>query len=203
MNFLKSFGSLAPAIALLTGTVLTGTAHAGADGKAEMLFWIEDAEKKLIELAEATPEAKYGWRPAKGVRSTGEVFLHAAGANFGLPSFWGVKAPEGYDFKTFEKSLKKKADIQKALKDSFVHMKKALSAATAEDLEKPTEFFGMKTTVRGGYLLMLSHAHEHLGQSIAYARSNKITPPWTKARQEKAGDKKMRALKAKAKMKKE
>jgi hypothetical protein len=41
----------------------------------------------------------------------------------------------------------------------------------------------MKTTVRGGYLLLLSHAHEHLGQSIAYARSNGIVPPWTAKRQ--------------------
>jgi hypothetical protein len=34
-------------------------------------------------------------------------------------------------------------------------------------------------------MLLLSHAHEHLGQSIAYARSNGVAPPWT-ARQEAA-----------------
>jgi uncharacterized damage-inducible protein DinB len=59
-----------------------------------------------------------------------------------------------------------------------------LAAASEEDLEKPAELFGMKTTVRGTYMLVLSHVHEHLGQSIAYARSNGIVPPWT-AEQEK------------------
>jgi len=41
----------------------------------------------------------------------------------------------------------------------------------------------MKTTKRGAFLLLLSHAHEHLGQAIAYARSNRVTPPWTAKQQ--------------------
>jgi hypothetical protein len=28
---------------------------------------------------------------------------------------------------------------------------------------------------------ILVHMHEHLGQSIAYARMNGITPPWSKS----------------------
>ncbi len=156
--------------------------------KAEMLMWIGDAEGKLNQLAEAMPESKYNWRPAEGVRSVGEVFMHVAGANLGIPSFWGVKPPAGFEFGTYEKSLTKKADIQAALKESFAHVKKALMAASDADLEKPAEFFGMKTTVRGGYFLVLSHVHEHLGQSIAYARMNGVVPPWSakQAESEKA-----------------
>jgi uncharacterized damage-inducible protein DinB len=151
--------------------------------KGEMVFWIEDAEKKLTELAAATPESKYGWRPAKDARSTGEVFMHVASANYGIPGRAGVKPPEGIDLKTFEKSLTKKADIEKALADSFAYAKKTLAAATDADLNKPIDLFGRKTTFRGTYLLVLAHAHEHLGQSIAYARSNNITPPWTARRE--------------------
>lgn len=147
--------------------------------RGEIVTWLQDAEKKLGEIASVTPEAKYGWRPAKDARSTGEVFMHVASANYGIPSLIGVKPPAGFDFKTYEKSLSKKADIDQAVKDSFAHAKKALSGASDADLDKPAEFFGMKTTVRGAYLLLLAHAHEHLGQSIAYARSNKIAPPWT------------------------
>lgn len=147
--------------------------------RGEIVTWLLDAEKKLTELASVTPEAKYGWRPAKDARSTGEVFMHVAGGNYGIPSLIGVKPPAGFDFKTYEKSLTKKADIDQALKDSFAHSKKALLATTDAELDKPAEFFGMKTTVRGAYLLLLAHAHEHLGQSIAHARSNKIAPPWT------------------------
>ena len=153
--------------------------------KSETLQWIKDAESKLVELAEATPEAKYSWRPAKEVRSTGDVFMHVAAANYGLPGFAGVKPPEGFDFATFEKSKTKKAEIVSALRASFAHMEKGWSEMSDADMEKPAEFFGMKTTARGTYLLLLSHCHEHLGQSIAYARFNGVVPPWT-ARQEAA-----------------
>lgn len=156
--------------------------------KDEMLFWITDAEKKLGALAEATPADKYGWRPADGVRSAGEVFMHVAAANYGLPTFWGVAAPEGYDFATYEKSLTAKADIQKALSDSFAHMKKSFAAADDAALAKQIDLFGLKSSVRGAYMLLLSHAHEHLGQAIAYARSNGIVPPWSRPRPEPPGE---------------
>jgi uncharacterized damage-inducible protein DinB len=171
------FVTAAPLLAPVAVLAQPAAAPAGVQG--EMLLWIRDAETKLIELAEAMPEAKYSWRPGEGVRSVGEVYMHVAAANFGIPSFAGVKPPEGFKFEGYEASLSKKADIVKALKDSFAHMEGAVGRFTAEDLEKPADLFGMKTTTRGVCLLLLSHAHEHLGQSIAYARSNKITPPWT------------------------
>jgi uncharacterized damage-inducible protein DinB len=160
--------------------------------KGDVLTWMKDAEDKLTQLAAATPEAKYSWRPGKGVRSTGEVFMHVAAANFGIPSFTGAQPPEGFKFETYEKSLTKKADIEKALKDSFAHMEKAFMNASDEDMDRQVDLMGNKMSVRGVYLLVLSHCHEHLGQSIAYARSNGIVPPWTakqdaaiKAEQEK------------------
>lgn len=199
----RSFRFLALAAALAL-TAAPALAHAPGDGhdhshdhgkaveptgvKAEMLMWISDAESKLNDLAAAMPENKYGWSPDKGVRTPGQVFMHVAAANYGIPSFWGVAPPAGYDFRTYEGSLTKKAEIQNALRESFGHMKAALSGASDEEFEKPVELFGMKTTVRGAYLLLLSHAHEHLGQSIAYARMNKVTPPWT-AKQEAAAAK--------------
>jgi len=151
--------------------------------RGEMLAWFKDAEDKLGQLAEATPEAKYAYRPGKDVRSTAEIFMHVAGGNYGVPTFWGVAPPEGFKFATYEKSLTTKADVQKALKDSFAHMEQHFMALSDADLDKPTEFFGMKSTVRGGYMLLLSHVHEHLGQSIAYARVNGIVPPWTAKQQ--------------------
>ena len=148
--------------------------------KGEMLMWISDAESKLVELSEATPEKKFSYRPSKDVRSTGEVFLHVAAANFGIPAMLGIKAPpEGFKFDGYEKSMTAKADITKALKESFAHMKEGLAHMSDADMEMPAELFGLKTTRRGAYMLLLSHAHEHLGQSIAYARVNGIVPPWT------------------------
>ena len=147
--------------------------------KGEILMWIEDAQDKLTQLAEAIPENKYGWRPNKEVRTVGEVFMHVSAANYGIPSFIGVPAPKGFDFGTYEHTLTKKSDVMKSLKDSFAHMEGALKAMSDEDMNAPAEFFGMKTTKRGAFLLLLSHVHEHLGQEIAYARSINVTPPWT------------------------
>ena len=49
--------------------------------------------KQLIDLAEVTPEEKFSWRPAPGVRSTSEVYMHIALANFYLLSVTGPKMP--------------------------------------------------------------------------------------------------------------
>jgi uncharacterized damage-inducible protein DinB len=113
------------------------------------------------------------------VRSVGEVYMHVATANFGIPTMWGAKAPAGYDHRTYEKSLTTKADIQKALKESFVSVKASIASMSDADMEKPVNLFGTQTTARGACMLIMSHAHEHLGQSIAYARSSKVTPPWS------------------------
>lgn len=160
--------------------------------KGEVLQWLQDSHSKLVELAEATPEGKYSWRPGKvkEVRSTGEVFMHVAANNYGIPALMGIKPPDGFDMATFEKSKTTKAEIVPALKASFDYMEKAWSELPEADLDKPTQLFGMNTTVRGGYLLLLSHCHEHLGQSIAYARSNGIVPPWTARQQAAAAAKK-------------
>jgi len=187
MSLARNCRIVAAAAALLIAAVGPLPAHDGPHDaaslggvKGEMMMWISDAEGKLVELAEATPDKKYTYRPTKGVRSQGEVFLHVAAANFGIPAMLGIKAPPaGFKFDGYEQSVTKKEDITKALKDSFAHMKEGLAHLSDADMDTPAELFGMKTTRRGAYMLLLSHAHEHLGQSIAYARSNGVVPPWT------------------------
>jgi uncharacterized damage-inducible protein DinB len=154
--------------------------------KNDTMVWFKDAEEKLIDLAEATPESKYSYRPSKDVRSTGEVFMHVASGNFGLgAAAFGFTPPAGYDLNTYEKSLTKKAEIVAALKASFKAMEDGFAAVPDDGWDKPVTLPFMQSTVRGTSLLLLSHVHEHLGQSIAYARGAGIVPPWT-ARQNAA-----------------
>ena len=47
-------------------------------------------------------------------------------------------------------------------------------------LNEPIEVFGQKNTGRGMWIMAATHLHEHLGQLIAYARANNVTPPWSK-----------------------
>ena len=62
------------------------------------------------------PEEKYAWRPAEGVRSIGEVYVHIAGANYLFSTFIGAKVPAGIT-PTMEKTVTKKAEIVELLND--------------------------------------------------------------------------------------
>ena len=104
--------------------------------------------------------------------------MHLVGANYMLPGFAGVKAPEGIT-PGMEKSVTEKAAVIAAMKKSFEHLRGAIAATKDTDLDNPVKFFGMESTVRGLYLVVANHEHEHLGQSIAYARMNGIVPPWS------------------------
>ena len=154
-------------------------AASSGDVRGEILFFVDDAEKKLTALAEAMPAEKFAWRPAEKVRSVGEVFMHVAGGNYFLPTFWDAKPPEGLNPQEFEASGGDKAKVIATMKASFEHVRKAIQNAPEADLGKAIKMFGHDATVRAAMLAVASHAHEHLGQSIAYARMNAVTPPWS------------------------
>jgi uncharacterized damage-inducible protein DinB len=135
--------------------------------------------QQLIALAEATPEEKFSWRPAPGVRSTSEVYMHIAEANFYLLSVTGPKMPA--DMKEgMGKSVTAKADVIGWLKRSLDAVKQAHLAETAKDLDRKVHIGDRDATVDGMYLRIIVHANEHMGQLVAYARMTGVVPPWTK-----------------------
>jgi uncharacterized damage-inducible protein DinB len=151
--------------------------------RAEVLAEVRVQEDKFTRLAEAVPADKYSWRPAPDVRSIGEVFLHVSAANYNFPKLIGTPPPTGIDVKNLEKSTTDKGKIVSTLKDSFAHLKAAIVKMPDADLEKSLDWFGGKNTERGILLFMTRHMAEHLGQSIAYARSVGVVPPWTEDQQ--------------------
>lgn len=165
---------------------LTELAAAPTSGfRAEFLGELQVREDKFVRLAEAIPAEKYTWRPAEGVRSFGEVFLHVAAANYNIPRNFGFPPPAGFSPRGFDKSTTDKAKIIETLKDSFAHVRKAILKMPDSDLEKQVDWFtGSKLTYRGVMLFIIAHMSEHLGQSIAYARINGIVPPWTAEQQQ-------------------
>jgi uncharacterized damage-inducible protein DinB len=137
---------------------------------------LDEIQEKILSLAEATPADKFSWRPAPGVRSVSEVYMHIAGGNYFLSTFIGVKPPKMTG--DLEKTVTRKEDVLAELKRSFDHLR--TSAASVKDLEKPVKMFGNQTSQRGVLMTILSHLHEHLGQSVAYARMNGVVPPWSR-----------------------
>ncbi|HYM77640.1 MAG TPA: DinB family protein [Candidatus Dormibacteraeota bacterium] len=158
--------------------------------RGEVMAEVMVQEDKFTRLAEAIPADKYAWRPTADVRSFAEVFLHVAAANYNLYKLVGTPPPTGFDVKGFEKSTTDKAKVIATLKDSFAHAKTAIKAMPDADLDKSLDWFGGKNTERGILLFIVRHAAEHLGQSIAYARSAGIVPPWTEDTQKKQPEKK-------------
>ena len=151
--------------------------------RAEVLAEVRVQEDKFTRLAEAIPTDKYTWRPAADVRSVSEVFLHVSAANYNLPKLIGTPVPASIDVKSLEKSATDKTRVVGSLKDSFAHLKQAILKMPDADLEKSLDWFGGKNTERGILLFITRHMAEHLGQSIAYARSVGVTPPWTEDQQ--------------------
>jgi len=118
---------------------------------------------------------KYDWKPGEGVRSVGDVFnlivkengllagalTGASGGSAGVP----IADPE---------------KMQAALKTSYASLQKTIEGLSNSDLKDPVKLFGKEMTKEGAIRYIFGDQHEHLGQSIAYARTNGVIPPWSK-----------------------
>lgn len=144
----------------------------GYDGE-----WLH-VSRQLVALAEATPAEKFAWRPAAGVRSTSEVYMHIAITNFYLLQVTGPKVPP--DLKEdMETQVTSKPEVIQWLKRSLGAVKEAHLAETPKDLERKLRIHDRDATVDGMYLRIIVHANEHMGQLVAYARMTGVVPPWS------------------------
>ena len=153
--------------------------------QAELIADLTDTEEKFVALAEALSWEQYGWRPMSGVRSVGEVFVHVAAGNVQFPQSAGhlpsSRLPEGLrDLPIWTDPIvpANKADLIEMLRGSFDHARNFIRGVPDEDLAAIIPS-GDATTYRALLVQISSHAHEHLGQQIGYARTNQVTPPWS------------------------
>lgn len=183
----QAFFQLVLLCLIITGTVFSAAAkgktaphRAGTPSgiKAEMLAQLGEAEEKLLALAEAVPQEKYSWRPQKGVRSISEVYMHVADGTSRLLRNADFEPPKELDDDYLEK-ITDKPKVIELLKLAFQHARNAINRTPEAMMNRRTVLMGKNTTYRGVLLMCVVHMHEHLGQSIAYARMNDIVPPWT------------------------
>ena len=173
--------------ALAAAVSIPASSHAQAPAVVDALMRdIDMLEQKLIGLAEAIPEEQYGWRPGEGVRSVGEVMMHVAADNYFIPTIAGVTAPTATGIKAgdyqsvlaYEGRSATKAEAIAATRESFVHLRTAMQAVDDAALGASLNVFGTSMSGLDLWILATTHLHEHLGQMIAYARSNSVVPPW-------------------------
>jgi uncharacterized damage-inducible protein DinB len=172
----KIFGRYRVCALALTAALTTTMAQAQPVGM--QAAFAKDAgtlSDKFTGLARVMA-GKYDWKPAEGVRSVGDVFNlivtengMLAGVLSGAPGPGGRPAP-----------IADPEKMQEALKASYANLQKAITALADNDLQAPVKLFGRDMTKGGALMLLLEDQHEHLGQSIAYARGNSVVPPWSK-----------------------
>ncbi|MEK6397626.1 MAG: DinB family protein [Terriglobus sp.] len=137
-----------------------------------------DADKlssKFAGLAGAM-SGKYDWKPGQGVRSVGEVFNLIVLENGMLARvLTGAATPAGRPAPITDPQK-----LQDALKSSYTELEAAINGLSEADLKAPVKLFGRDMTKQAAIMLLIGDQHEHLGQSIAYARSNGVVPPWSK-----------------------
>jgi uncharacterized damage-inducible protein DinB len=138
---------------------------------------------QVMQLAKAVPADKYNYTPQKGVRSVAEVCAHIISANYFFASKLGGKIPADVKMETIEKDLRAKDAIEKELKRSYDALIESIKNTKDASLPNKVEFpFPGEFTSMTAILISLGHSNEHLGQLIAYARMNGVTPPWSEAK---------------------
>lgn len=149
------------------------------DMKGQALLDLETMQKKFVDLANALPADKLTWRPTADSRSFAEVFLHVAAERYGILGLMGAETPAGVDRKALEKSTTDRARIVDELNKSWDFTKKTIQAMPNAEFAKLLPKLGPQANAGDVVYILVADNHEHLGQSIAYARENGITPPWT------------------------
>ena len=144
---------------------------------------LQQNQGQVVQLAEAFSEDQYGWRPMEGVNSVGEALLHIAGANYFIASKMGIAPPDDVDMMNLGK-ITGKDNIIEALKKSNEFALDAVTKVESGDFGEEVDFGFAKFNKLAGLLVIMEHNGEHKGQLIAYARSNKIVPPWSQPQAE-------------------
>ena len=159
------------------------SAEGAAAVKAAFIADLDVMKDKFLGLANAFPQDKYTWRPMEGVRSVSEVLMLVAmeGYSFVPTSFGGAAAPLGSPEEvTRIRALTDKAQIIDHLTKAFAHSKQVLQGIDAATLTGTRRVMGQTMSTQQITLAIGGDVHEHLGQLIAYARVNRIVPPWSK-----------------------
>ncbi len=179
---------IAPLILAVAAFVIVPQSLAAQALMADMHSDVSAVQKKIIDLAKAMPDRSMDWRPAPGVRSTAEVFKHIAADNYVIPIMMGAPAPAATGItesdmssvQKYETRTATKAEVVAELEKSFTHLHGAMRLTTDSNLGEVRKVFGQDMSRQKLMILTLTHLHEHLGQLIAYARSNGVVPPWSK-----------------------
>jgi uncharacterized damage-inducible protein DinB len=128
----------------------------------------------VTKSAEQMPEANYAFKPIPEVRSFGQLIAHVADANNMMCGAVAGEKPAG---ESVEKTKTTKADLQKALADSYAYCDKVYAGMTDTAGMQTIAFFGGQQTKLTVLSFVGNHGFEHYGNIITYMRIKGLVPP--------------------------
>ena len=144
-------------------------------------------KQMVVQSAEKMPDADYGFKPTMDIRNYGQLWGHVANFHFGTcAQVKGVPNPnQGINL---ENTLTTKAQVVKALADSFAFCDDAFAALTDQTAVE------MLTGGRGGPRAkgivlnqIVEHDNEMYGIGTVDLRLKGLVPPSTEAQQQRQG----------------
>ena len=142
---------------------------------------LEVMRGKFLGLAEAFPAETYTWRPMEGVRSVSEVLMLIASEGYGfVPMALGAPTAMSRQESQALNAITDKAEVIDHLTRGFDYAREQLEALDPATITSARNLFGQERTTPAIMFFVGGDMHEHLGQLIAYARTNRIVPPWSR-----------------------
>lgn len=173
---------------LLALTFCAAALHAADAPTAAKVFGAQLAgvEREFVPLVEAMPADKFTFAPKDGaftgVRTFANQSKHVAFVMYQISAaLLGEKNPSaGGKDENGPDNIQGKEAVLKYVKDSFAYAQKAVATLTNENLmQETTDPFDAKgkRARLGSAVVLISHAFDHYGQMVEYARLNNIIPP--------------------------
>jgi uncharacterized damage-inducible protein DinB len=134
----------------------------------------------ITRSAEKMPEEHYAFQPTPDVRTFGQLLGHIADANYGICAAAIDEKPPAGGFDpaaSIEKTKSSKADLQKAVGDSFAYCDKAFAKMTDATGAEMIKFFTGEMPKLSVLEFNTHHDFEHYGNIVTYMRMKGLVPP--------------------------
>jgi len=145
---------------------------------------VQNMKDKFVGLAGAFTAAQYDWRPMEGVRSVRDVLALIVAECHQFPVAWGAQPParaaSGFGPEIQRAAALSQMDMTRELGLAFDHLSEVVSGMDQGARRADSQYFGRSMPVEANIMTAMADMHEHLGQLIAYARSNEVVPPWSR-----------------------
>jgi uncharacterized damage-inducible protein DinB len=145
----------------------------------EMAAGFQRASNDILDIAEAMPAEKYGYKPTPEMSTFSDQLVHVAGI---VQRF--VDTSKGVKMEAAHHGAMAKPEVIALLKKTFQSGQDSLAQLSDAQLLEPVKFpFGDRTVTRFTYWQgPLYQLRNHHGQLVVYLRMNGIVPPTTARR---------------------